>query len=151
MRKLEEAILLAVKAHAGQEDKVGAPYILHPLRIMCRLDTDEARMAAVLHDVVEDTSTTLDELRSMGFPDEVLRAVECLTKREGESYEEFIDRVLVDPIAIQVKIADLEDNMDVRRLPDVTEKDRVRLARYVQAWGRLKGAVRERFSAGFRA
>ena len=85
MSKLEEAILLAVKAHhKGRPDKAGKPYILHPLRMMLKMKTEAEMMAAVLHDVVEDTRWTLEQLRAKGFPEEVLEAVECLTKREGE-------------------------------------------------------------------
>lgn len=138
MAGLEDAIALAVAAHKGQRDKTGAPYILHPLRMMLAVDGDVARMAAVLHDVVEDTGRTLDDLRAQGFPEEVVEAVGHLTKREGESYEAFVERAAAHPIARRVKIADLEDNMDVRRLPAVTEKDRERLARYVAAWRKLK-------------
>jgi len=139
-RTLEEAIALAVHAHAGQRDKVGQPYILHPLRLMFRLGPDASdahRMAAVLHDVAEDTPYKMDELRDLGCPPEVLAALECLTKREGESYDQFIDRVLPNPIARRVKKADLEDNMDVLRLPVVTAKDAERLARYRAAWERV--------------
>src|SRR5690349_12469488 len=92
MADLEEAIRIAVEAHRGQKDRAGAPYILHPLRMMLRVQTDAERMAAVLHDVVEDTDWTLDALREHGFPDEVVTAVDHLTRREGESYEEFVTR-----------------------------------------------------------
>lgn len=139
MADLEDAIALAVAAHRGQRDKSGAPYVLHPLRMMLRVETEEERMAAVLHDVVEDTPHTFDDLRAQGFPESVVAAVEHLTKREGESYDEFVARAAANPIAARVKLADLEDNMDVRRLASVSEKDRARLARYVQAWRTLKG------------
>jgi len=137
---LEDVIAFAVEAHRGQKDKVGDPYILHPLRMMTRLHGDAPRMAALLHDVVEDTGRTLDELRALGCPAPVVAAVDCLTHRAGESYDEFLDRVLTNPIARQVKLADLEDNMDVRRLPEVTENARVRLSKYIAAWRRLKAA-----------
>ena len=115
MADLEEAIGIAVQAHRGQKDRAGAPYILHPLRMMFRVQTDAERMAAVLHDVVEDTDWTLDALRERGFPDEVVDAVDHLTRREGESYDEFVTRAAAHPVARRVKLADLEDNMDVRR------------------------------------
>jgi (p)ppGpp synthase/HD superfamily hydrolase len=140
MPTLEDAIALAVEAHRGQRDKAGQTYILHPLRVMMRLDTDAERMAAILHDVVEDTPYTLERLRALGYPEEVLGALDCLTKREGETYEAFIERVRPHPLARRVKLADLEDNMDVRRLPTVGPKDAERLARYRAAWTRLKGA-----------
>src|SRR2546430_1088488 len=94
-RTLEDAIALAAHAHKGQRDKVGAPYILHPLRLLFRLGhdaTDAQRMAAVLHDVAEDTPYSLVKLRELGCPEDVLAALECLTKREGETYEQFVDR-----------------------------------------------------------
>jgi (p)ppGpp synthase/HD superfamily hydrolase len=137
MPSLEDAILLAVQAHRGQRDKVGQPYILHPLRMMARLQGEAERMAAVLHDVVEDTPHTLDELRQLGYPEEVVRAVDCLTRRPKESYEQFIERVKTNAVARRVKLADLEDNMDVRRLNEVTEAARDRLERYRRAWTAL--------------
>lgn len=137
---LEDAIALAVQAHRGQRDKAGQTYILHPLRVMLRLETDTERMVAVLHDVVEDSAWTLEQLRALGYPEEVLGALDCLTKREGESYEAFIERVRPHALARRVKLADLEDNMDVRRLVAVTPKDAERLARYRAAWARLKQA-----------
>lgn len=134
---LEDVIAFAVEAHRGQKDKVGDPYILHPLRMMTRVHGTHARMAALLHDVVEDTGHSLEELRAKGVPEPVLAAVECLTKREGEAYEQFVDRVIGNPIARKVKIADLEDNMDVRRLNEVNEAGRERLSKYIKAWRRL--------------
>jgi (p)ppGpp synthase/HD superfamily hydrolase len=140
MPTLEDAIALAVEAHRGQRDKAGQTYILHPLRVMMRLETEAERMAAILHDVVEDTPYTLQRLRELGYPEEVLGALDCLTKREGESYEAFIERVRPHPLARRVKLADLEDNMDVRRLRSVGPKETERLARYRAAWARLKEA-----------
>lgn len=137
MADIEEAIRIAVEAHRGQKDRGGAPYILHPLRMMFRVQTDAERMAAVLHDVVEDSAWTLDDLRARGFPDEVLRAVDGLTRREGETYEAFVERAAADPVARRVKIADLEDNMDVRRTGNVSPGDAERLNRYLRAWRRL--------------
>ncbi|HEX8703169.1 MAG TPA: GTP pyrophosphokinase [Myxococcaceae bacterium] len=140
MPTLEDAIALAVEAHRGQRDKAGQTYILHPLRVMMRLETEAERMAAILHDVVEDTPYTLERLRELGYPQEVLQALECLTKREGENYEAFIERVRPHPLARRVKLADLEDNMDVRRLTAVGPREAERLARYRAAWARLKEA-----------
>jgi len=134
MADIEEAIRIAVEAHRGQKDKAGAPYILHPLRMMFRMRTDAERMAAVLHDVVEDTPWTLDALRARGFPDEVVDAVDHLTRRDGESYDEFAGRAGRHPVARRVKIADLEDNMDLRRIGEVSEKDIERINRYLRAW-----------------
>jgi (p)ppGpp synthase/HD superfamily hydrolase len=140
MPTLEDAIALAVEAHRGQRDKAGQAYILHTLRVMMRLETEAERMAAILHDVVEDTPYTLERLRELGYPEEVLGALDCLTKREGESYEAFIERVRPHPLARRVKLADLEDNMDVRRLLAVGPRETERLARYRTAWARLKEA-----------
>jgi (p)ppGpp synthase/HD superfamily hydrolase len=130
---LERAIAIAAMAHQGQVDKARMPYVLHPLRMMLSVDTPEARMAAVLHDVVEDTPVTLKRLRAEGFPEAVIEAVEALTKREGEDYEAFIRRVAPNPIARQVKLADLRDNSDLSRIAQPTEKDRQRLERYQAA------------------
>jgi (p)ppGpp synthase/HD superfamily hydrolase len=139
MSTLEHAILLAAQSHLGQVDKVGAPYILHPLRVMMRCQSPEAMMAAVLHDVVEDTPVTLADLRQQGFPEAVVRAVSALTKQEGERYEAFIERVRTDPVAAEVKVADLEDNMDVRRIVEPQAKDFERLQRYRAAYRVLTG------------
>ena len=136
---VEDAVSIAARAHRGQKDKAGAAYLLHPLRIMLRMDTEAAMMAAVLHDVVEDTEWTLERLREVGFSEEVLEAIDCLTHREGESYEEFVERVRTNPIARQVKIADLEDNMNVRRINQLGPKELERLEKYHRAWWVLTG------------
>lgn len=140
--QLEKAIFIATQAHAakGQKDKAGAPYILHPLRMMLRMTTPAEMMAAVLHDVVEDTDWTLDALRREGFPTEVIAALDCLTKRAGEPYEEFIARIAPNDIARRVKLADLEDNMDVKRMTQVTERDILRLNKYLRHWHALRQA-----------
>jgi (p)ppGpp synthase/HD superfamily hydrolase len=138
MPTLEAALALAVEAHRGQRDKAGQPYILHPLRVMMRLETDAERTVALLHDVVEDTPWTLERLREAGYPEDVLRALDALTRRDGETYEAFVERLRPDALARRVKLADLEDNMDVRRLTAVTPRDAERLARYRAAWSRLR-------------
>ena len=109
---IEDAIAFAAERHRGQRDKAGEPYILHPLRVALRVRTDRERLAAVLHDVVEDTGVTLDELRERGLDESVVAAIEILTKRDGEDYRTFIERVAQDPIARAVKLADLADNLD---------------------------------------
>ena len=139
MSLLEKAISIAVEAHRGQKDKVGQPYILHPLSVMARVDTESEKIVAILHDVVEDTKWTFEDLKREGFPNDLLQALDCVTKREGESYEDFIARSESNPIARRVKIADLEDNMDVRRIRLVTEKDTERFNKYLRAWRKLKG------------
>lgn len=138
MGTLEKAIAIAVRAHRGQTDKVGKPYILHPLRVMLRCDTEIEQIVAVLHDVLEDTSVTMDDLRAEGFEDGVLVPLDAVTMRKGESYESFIARAGSHPAARKVKIADIEDNMDIRRLPCITPKDAERLDRYIRHYHRLK-------------
>lgn len=133
MSTLERAVAIAAEAHAGQVDKAGEPYLLHPLRVMLVVGFEEARIAAVLHDVVEDTPWTLEQLREEGFSDAVLRAVDGVTRRDDETYEEFVQRASEDPIAADVKLADIRDNLDLSRIPEPTEKDRERLARYRDA------------------
>ncbi len=133
MPKLEEALALAKRAHQGQTDKAGAPYILHPLRIMQRMDSEEAKIVAVLHDVVEDTSVTLEEIRALNFSETVVAAVDSLTRRAEESYEAFIERVKLNPLARKVKLADLKDNMDLQRLQHITDGDKQRWHRYAKA------------------
>jgi (p)ppGpp synthase/HD superfamily hydrolase len=135
MATLERAIALAAQAHEGQVDKAGAPYILHPLRMMLSVDTPEARVAAVLHDVVEDTPVSLEELRAEGFSEAVIGAVEALTKRpeEEDDYDAFIRRVAPNPLARQVKLADLRDNCDVSRIAQPSQKDWRRIEKYKRA------------------
>lgn len=138
MSTLAKAIALAAQAHVDQVDKAGQPYILHPLRMLMRLHDERAQIVAVLHDVVEDTPITFDELRAMGFSDEILTALDCVTRRADESYGEFIERARPNPLARQVKLADLEDNLDLRRMGELTAKDIARLERYHVAWVTLR-------------
>jgi (p)ppGpp synthase/HD superfamily hydrolase len=137
MSLLEKAIAIAVKAHRGTRDKSGLPYILHPLRMMCRLQTEDEQIVAILHDVVEDTDWTFKDLAREGFPKRIIEPLKCLTKREGEPYDEFVQRAASHPVARRVKLADLEDNMDVRRIGPVGPKDAARLSKYVRAWNTL--------------
>ena len=132
---LDRAIAIAAEAHTDQKDKTGISYILHPIRLMIQMDSEEAMIAAVLHDVVEDSVWTLDDLRREGFSDEVLNAVDCLTHREGEGedYWDYIKRAGSDPIALKVKLADLLDNLNPNRLNKVTEEDEKRFERYRKA------------------
>ena len=133
MATLEHAIALAVEAHKGQKDKNGQPYILHPLRVMLRLEREVDRIVGILHDVIEDTSVTPNDLRKAGYSEEILAALDGVTKREGEPYEDFVRRAESNPIAKRVKLADLEDNMDLKRLTKVLPKDIDRLNRYLKA------------------
>jgi (p)ppGpp synthase/HD superfamily hydrolase len=135
---LEDSVRLAVEAHHGQRDKNGQPYILHPLRVMFRLETDPERIVGVLHDVIEDTEYTPDDLRKLGYSEEILRALDGVTRRKDESYEDFVLRSKANPISRRVKLADLEDNMDIRRMIGVTPNDMERLARYRKAWSALQ-------------
>jgi len=130
MATLERAIAIATEAHAGQVDKAGQPYILHPIRVMLRMNSSTEMMAAVLHDVVEDSSVTLEFLRAEGFPPEVLSAVDALTKRRGESRIDAAHRAKQDPIARGVKLADNAENMDLSRIAKPTERDYARLEEY---------------------
>lgn len=133
MSTLEKAIALAARAHEGQLDKAGAPYILHPLRMMLRLDSMDERITAVLHDVVEDSPLTFDDLRREGFPEHIITALESVTKRQGEDYEDFVLRAAGDPIGRMVKLADLEDNSDLSRIAQPTERDYARRDKYQRA------------------
>lgn len=143
MATLERAIVIAAKAHEGQVDKAGVPYILHPLRVMFRVTTTEERIAAVLHDVVEDTDITIDTLRSEGFAEVVLSAIESLTKRPGEAYEAFVTRAAADPIGRTVKFADLEENSDLSRISKPTAKDYERVEKYRRAMEQIKSISRD--------
>lgn len=135
---LERAIAIAATAHAGQVDKGGAPYILHPLKVMLRMTTLEERIVAVLHDVVEDCEISLDDLRKEGFSEEVLSAIESVTKAPGESYEDFVERAAQNPIGRVVKLADLEENSDLSRIASPSWEDLERIEKYRRAIGRLR-------------
>lgn len=111
MSDLTTAIRIAAELHHGQVDKSGLPYILHPLRVMLAMDDDLSRTVAVLHDVAEDCEDGWQALHDAGFSDEVLDAIDHLTRREGETYEGFIQRARLSPIARKVKIADIRDNL----------------------------------------
>ena len=127
---LNKAIKLAHIAHDGQVDKGGKPYIGHPLRVMNNVETVEEKIVAVLHDAVEDTDLTLEDLRIAGFSDRVLEAIDSITKLEGEKLNDYLRRVMDNEIALRVKIADMTDNMDISRISNPTEKDRERIRIY---------------------
>ena len=135
---LERAIEIAVTAHRGQADKSGAPYILHPLRVMLSLKTEEERIVAVLHDVVEDCEEwPLERLRGEGLPERLATALESVTRNDGETYTEFIERSKTNAIGRRVKAADLRDNMDLSRIENPTEQDHRRTKKYRSALVRL--------------
>jgi hypothetical protein len=142
MSTLERAIVIAAEAHAGQVDKAGAPYVLHPLRRMLRLQTNNERIAPILHDVVEDSHWSLDLLREEGFSEDVLQAVDSVTKRDDESYEDFVARAGRNPIGRRVKLADLEDNCDLTRIASPTAKDHTRIEKYRHAIKHLQNQIR---------
>lgn len=135
---IEKALLIATKAHNGQVDKSGSAYISHPIRVSNRCNTEEERIVALLHDTIEDTWVTPEYLLSEGFPATIVEAVLSVTRNENESYEDFILRSKQNHIGKQVKIHDLEDNMDITRLPSLTEKDFKRLNKYLFAYRALK-------------
>ena len=140
MSTLQRATEIATEAHKGQFDKSGKDYIGHPLRVMEMGKTDDEKIVGVLHDVIEDTDWTFEKLAEEGFSQEVISALRCVTKlSENENYDEFIDRVKKNPLAVAVKINDLTDNMDIRRLPYLSDKDVKRLKKYLKAYKRLIG------------
>jgi (p)ppGpp synthase/HD superfamily hydrolase len=145
MSTIEKAIEIAAREHAGQVDKAGEPYVFHPLRIMFRVKAPTERMAALLHDVIEDTPVTLDDLRNEGFAKEVIEAVEALTKRPGESRIEAARRAAQNPIALVVKLADVADNMDLGRIQNPTERDFVRLDEYKEVREFLQSVNNDNF------
>jgi (p)ppGpp synthase/HD superfamily hydrolase len=133
MATLDKAVRIASQVHEGQVDKYGKPYILHPLRVMMRCSEERAMIVAVLHDVIEDSDMIIEDIRQEGFDDEAVAAIDCLTKRDGEAYMDYLERVKPNPLAVQVKLADLADNMDPMRVPVDQSLDGDRLARYHEA------------------
>lgn len=146
MSTLERAIAIAAKAHEGQVDKAGAPYVLHPLRMMLCLPGRDERITAVLHDVVEDCGVSLATLRAEGFSEQVLEAVDSVTRRHQESYEAFVLRAASNPIGRRVKLVDLQDNSDLSRISHPTPRDYERLDKYRRAIETIR-AFEESFDA----
>jgi (p)ppGpp synthase/HD superfamily hydrolase len=135
MSSLDRAIRIAVKAHKNQTDKYGNPYILHPLRVMGMGRTEEEKIVGVLHDVVEDTDWTFESLELEGFSPRIIAALECVTKKgDDEDYDKFVARTRTNSLAVRVKLNDLTDNMDIRRMDEVKEKDIKRLNKYLKAY-----------------
>lgn len=134
------ALSIAKRAHKGQVDKAGEPYIKHPARVClsrwCCGDEDRV-VVALLHDVLEDSEITAQELIDNGIPGHLVQSVECLTRKPNESYEDFIERCCSDAIAARVKLADLEDNLDITRLTELNEDDLSRLNKYLRARRRI--------------
>ena len=129
----QQALAIAKDAHKGQVDKAGVDYIQHPLFVASLVEGELAKTVALLHDVVEDSDWTLEDLRKEGLPEEVVQAVGIITKKRNENYEEYILRVKQNPLARQVKLADLQHNSDLSRLANVTDRDRKRVEKYQQA------------------
>lgn len=141
MSNYETALKLAKQAHKGQKDMGGADYIDHPIRVSKRGKTEEQKIVGLLHDVIEDSDLTFKDLRKYGFSEDIIRAVGLLTKlTNNESYDDFIDRIIRsgNQTAIRVKINDLLDNMDTKRLKNVTSKDIERVRKYLNAYAKLK-------------
>lgn len=128
-----KALEIAWKAHEGQTDKAGKPYIQHPLAVASRMETEEEIAIALLHDVVEDTEVTFEDLEQAGFPKRVLDALRLLTHDPAEDYFTYIERVKGNQLARKVKLADLAHNSQIDRLSEITEKDRERLEKYRKA------------------
>ena len=137
---LQRAIEIALEAHKGALDKGGNPYILHPLRLMLQMDSEEEMIVAILHDVVEDSEKwCFDKLQAEGFSKKIINSLRSITKEnENEDYEKFIDRSIRDKIGRKVKIADISDNLDISRLKEVTDKDILRINKYKKALEKLK-------------
>lgn len=130
---LEKAIFIAVNAHKGQVDKGGNPYILHPLRVMVSVKTIEEKIVALLHDVVEDSDITIDQLRNEGFSESTLDAIQLLTKTPDCTYENYLQRIKSNSLALEIKKADLNDNLDNSRLSELTPSDYKRIDKYKKA------------------
>lgn len=139
---LERAIEIAQEAHKGVKDKGGHDYIHHPIRVMHAMSNDQEKIVAILHDVVEDSDWTFERLKEEGFEDSVIESLRCVTKHsEEEDYQEFIKRAATNKIATKVKMADIEDNLDLSRLGTLTEKDLTRIEKYKKALKYLKALV----------
>ncbi|WP_438432273.1 hypothetical protein [Gorillibacterium sp. sgz500922] len=139
MASLTRAIILAAQYHDGQKDKGNQPYLFHPLRLMLNALSEDEQIIAVLHDTIEDTELTLERLREEGFSERIVEAVDALSRRKKESYENFILRIKQNSLARRVKILDLQDNMAPLRLRKKTDKDKDRLKKYSRALDTLLG------------
>jgi len=138
MSTLNRAIEIATKAHEGATDKYKAPYINHVTRVMNMGKTENEKIVGMLHDVIEDTNWTFEDLEKEGFSKEVIDALRCVTKTsEDEDYQEFTNRVKINPLAVKVKLNDLTDNLDIKRMPLVLESDLKRLNKYLKAYNEL--------------
>ena len=134
---LEKALVIAIKAHFGQKDRAGQPYILHVIRVMEKCESLDEKIVATLHDLIEDTDWTSDQLLQEGFPQYIVDAVVCLTKGDNEPYDDYINRVKPNPLAVRVKLSDLKDNSNPLRLHTINEQDIERYNRYLKAYAYL--------------
>ena len=138
MSKQNRAIVIATKAHEGSTDKYGVPYINHVTRVMKMGQNDNEKIVGALHDVIEDTHWTFEDLEKEGFSKVIIEALKCVTKTsEDEDYVDFITRVKINPLAVKVKLNDLTDNLDIKRMPEVLESDLKRLNKYLRAYNEL--------------
>jgi (p)ppGpp synthase/HD superfamily hydrolase len=143
---IEKALQIAAKAHEGQRDKEGLPYILHPLRVMMTVEGEEAQIVAVLHDVIEDTSVTAGDLRQAGFSENLVATVQCVTHRKDEPYADYVVRCKSDEVARRVKLADLKENTRLDRTilrPNRLERDLARIRRYALSYKFLTDQITE--------
>lgn len=139
---LDDAILFAVQKHRGQKDKGGNCYVRHVLRVMEKMESEDEMIVAVLHDVVEDTDATLTDLTLLGCTEAQIKAIDALTKKEGQPPEEYIRLVKLSTVARKVKIADIEDNMILWRMKNrhnLEDRDLQRINKYMRMWSELKG------------
>lgn len=135
------AIRLAFEKHAGQTDKAGLPYVTHPLHLAESMTDEDSTCAALLHDLVEDTDTTFEELEELGFNRRVIEALRYLTHDESVDYYDYVRHIAENPLAVQVKLADLRHNADLTRIPHVTEKDLKRVEKYHKCIKYLEGVT----------
>ena len=130
---LELALSIATEAHGGQFDKAGIDYIEHPIFVASQVDSEEEKAVALLHDVIEDSSVTAEELLNAGLPETVVTAVQILSKKKGQDYQTYLKTVKSNPLARAVKLADLKHNSDLSRLETITDKDLGGLEKYKKA------------------
>lgn len=136
-KQLEQAIKLASIKHYGQKDKANKPYIFHLLHVMNNLDDLNAKIVGVLHDILEDTDITRNDLLNYGFSEEIVIAVEILTKPKNQKYMDYIENIKSNTIARKVKLIDLKHNIDLTRLSEISDKDLKRNIKYLEAYKRL--------------
>ena len=130
---IDIALAIAKKAHAGQVDKAGVDYIQHPLYVASQVKTEQEKAVALLHDVLEDSNITVADLLAYGLSNEVVTAVQTLTKKKGQSYQDYLEKVKSNNLARVVKLADLKHNSDLSRLKSVSDTDRKRVEKYKNA------------------